>query len=388
MQVSRDPNPGNTPRIPSPVGANAAAEIVDPLANPEWDALVASHPDATIFHSSAWAQTLVESYGFKPRYVLQRDDRRLIGLLPLMQLGSRWFKQRLISLPFTDSCPPLVSASPTAPITPFNGTEGDRSRSLNSAAVGNPLLSTALQLATASGSQSIELRDCSVWTRDIQPSVTFLGHTVPLLASEEDQLQRCSPAMRRGLRKAGRSPLTLKEGCHLADVQAYYSLHCETRQRHGLPPQPFAFFRNIQRFILQKGLGFVILAMDGDVPVAGAIYFNFGRHALYKFGASSDSHLELRPNNLVLWQGIRRCSELGFSTLDLGRTSLDNEGLRRFKLGLGGEERLIHYVRQDLRSGSIVLTPDRAQGWHNRVFRRIPKFISRILGTILYRFVA
>jgi len=57
-------------------------------------------------------------------------------------------------------------------------------------------------------------------------------------------------------------------------------------------------------------------------------------------------------------------------------------------LGLGGEERLIQYVHQDVRSGSIVVTPDRAQGWHNRIFRRLPSPVSRALGALLYRFVA
>ncbi|MGE3310755.1 MAG: lipid II:glycine glycyltransferase FemX [Limisphaerales bacterium] len=389
MPAPRNADTLTRPTVPSTASAESSVEIVDPLEFPGWDDSLATHPQATIFHTAAWARALVSTYGFKARYQVQRKDRGLTALLPLMESGSRWRGRRLISLPFTDACPPLlgpeVSGSVSSRVSGFSTTpEGSLAR----IAASEPLLAAALRTAEATRCQFIELRDCEVWTRGIPASVAFLGHSIPLHASEEPQLQLCSPSMRRALRKANRGPLRLKEGRDWADVQAYYSLHCLTRQRHGLPPQPIGFFRNIHRHLVQKGLGFVILALDEGLPIAGAVFFGFGRTALYKFGASADTHLELRPNNLVLWQGIRRCAELGFSALDLGRTSLDNEGLRRFKLGLGGEERLIQYVRQDVRSGCIVATPDRAQGWHNRVFRRLPRPISRALGAVMYRFVS
>jgi hypothetical protein len=388
MHVSCDADPGNTPKRPPDGQPIPGVEVVNPLGFKDWDSLLVEHPEATIFHTSAWARTLVDTYGFVPQYLVQRDGPRLLSLFPLMETGSRWIGHRCVSLPFTDGCAPLISSG-LLPCPEHQPRETDRPReSLQEVAASEPLLAAALRIANHLGCKALELRDCNRWTSQVLPSVVFHGHVVHLNLSEEEQLQRCSPAMRRGLRKAGRSPLQLKEGRDLADVEAYYSLHCETRRRHGLPPQPIAFFRNIQRHILSQGLGFVLLALDGDVPVAGAVFFGFGSHALYKFGASSDSHLELRPNNLVLWQGIRRCSQLGFSTLDLGRTSLDNEGLRRFKLGLGGEERLIHYVRQELRSGRIVVTPDRAQGWHSKVFRCLPRALSRAVGTLMYRFAA
>lgn len=388
MHPSCDTGPGN--RLPDGARIDPALpiELENPLGVADWDARLSKHPGATIFHTAAWARTLVETYRFRPRYLTQRLAGHVVGLLPLMQTGTRFTGRHEVSLPFTDSCPPLLPDPPRAPLDPVPKGATAPADSLTSRAGHEPLLAAALRLAGSDGCRSIELRDCEPWATGLQPSVVFLGHTVPLSESLDEQLSRCSPSMRRALRKAERSPLRLKEGRDLADVEAYYDLHCQTRQRHGLPPQPFDFFRNLHRHVLQAGLGFVVLAMDGDDAVAGAVYLGFGRKALYKFGASSESHLELRPNNLVLWQGIRRCAELGFSALDLGRTSLDNEGLRRFKLGLGGEERLIHYVRQDVKSGRIVATPDRAHGWHTQIFRRLPRPLSRALGRLLYRFVA
>ncbi|MBL9127732.1 MAG: GNAT family N-acetyltransferase [Verrucomicrobiales bacterium] len=382
----------DSPTPVPPQGSRGGAGTIcieDPLSVADWDDRLARIPEATIFHTAAWARVLIDTYGFPPLYLTQRHEGRLLGLLPMMRTGSRWLGYRHVSLPFTDGCPPLLPPKDehSCP-SPAKQPAAEASITLDTMADRHPLLAAALSDARTRRSRFLELRDCEPWTCGVAPSVVFHGHAVPLLDSAESQLQQCSPAMRRALRKGDRSPLRLKESRELADVEAYFELHCQTRQRHGLPPQPFAFFRNLQRHLLHPGLGFVILALLESRPVAGAIFLGFGRTALYKFGASSESHLDLRPNNLVLWHGIRRCAELGFATLDLGRTSLDNSGLRRFKLGLGGEERLIHYVRQDVRAGRVIATPDRAHGWHNRVFRCLPRPLARTLGVVLYRFVA
>ena len=78
----------------------------------------------------------------------------------------------------------------------------------------------------------------------------------------------------------------------------------------------------------------------------------------------------------------------GAKTLDLGRTSIGNEGLRRFKLSWGAQEHKIEYVKYDLRRNIFVTETDAATGWHNRVFRALPTGVSRMIGATLYRHLA
>ncbi len=75
----------------------------------------------------------------------------------------------------------------------------------------------------------------------------------------------------------------------------------------------------------------------------------------------------------------------GARTLDLGKTSLAHEGLRRFKLGWGAEEEKIEYVKLDLRRNVFVTETDNIEGWHNRVFRALPAGAARVVGAALYR---
>jgi hypothetical protein len=75
----------------------------------------------------------------------------------------------------------------------------------------------------------------------------------------------------------------------------------------------------------------------------------------------------------------------GATSLHLGKTSLANEGLRKFKLNLGAVEERIEYVKFELRANRFVVETDNIAGWHNRVFRGLPVLMSRQAGKLLYK---
>jgi len=135
---------------------------------------------------------------------------------------------------------------------------------------------------------------------------------------------------------------------------------------------------------MQTGHGFVFTASHQGRVIAAAVFLHHRRHALYKFGASDYDAQDLRPNNLLMWEAILHYREQGFASLDFGRTSLANAGLRRFKLGFGPSERTIQYSRFDFRSNRYVTTADRAEGSLNRLFRCLPLPVLRLLGSALY----
>ena len=81
---------------------------------------------------------------------------------------------------------------------------------------------------------------------------------------------------------------------------------------------------------------------------------------------------------------MRHCAMRGDSALHLGRTSLANEGLRRFKLSLGALEETVRYCRYDFASERFVSDVDRAEGWFNQIFARLPLPLLRLAGQILY----
>jgi hypothetical protein len=137
--------------------------------------------------------------------------------------------------------------------------------------------------------------------------------------------------------------------------------------------------------IIKPGLGFVVIAEKEARPIAAAVFFIYGSKAFYKFAASDLTFQSLRPNNLVMWRGIESLIQRGADTLGLGTTSMEGEGLRRFKLSWGSEEEVIRWFRFDI-SKSRWLTPrGRGSKLLKRIFATLPVAANRIAGAILYR---
>jgi lipid II:glycine glycyltransferase (peptidoglycan interpeptide bridge formation enzyme) len=206
-----------------------------------------------------------------------------------------------------------------------------------------------------------------------------------LTAGEDGLFSRLESSVRRAIRKAEKAGVTVEILQSVEAVRIFYSLQCQTRKRHGLPPQPFSFFLNIHRYILSQDMGRVVLARYHGRPIAASVYVNLGDRAIYKYGASDEAFQDLRGSNLVMWTAIKEYVRRGAKHLDLGRTSIGNEGLRKFKLGWGAEEHKIEYVKFDMRKNEFVADVDETSGWHTRVFRRMPGFLSRAVGAVLYK---
>jgi hypothetical protein len=331
---------------------------VNPLEHPDWDAPLTRRPDFSFFHGAAWSRVLAETYGFTP--VWQAGEG---ALLPLMEVDSRLTGRRGVALPFTDECAPLCRS-----VEEFQ-----------------PLFQSAVAMGRKRGWRFIELRGGRQFLVEAPASLSFYGHRLDLLADEARLFEKMDGSARQAVRKAEKDGVTVEVSQSEAAVREFYYLQCLTRKRHGLPPQPLNFFVNIWRHILSQNQGMVALAGWRGIKVAGAVYFFLGGRAIYKYGASDLRQRHLRANNLVMWEGMKWLARQGASCLHLGKTSLANEGLRRFKLNLGAVEQRIEYVKFDLRTNRFTVESDGITGWHNRVFRVLPVFLSRRAGELLYK---
>jgi CelD/BcsL family acetyltransferase involved in cellulose biosynthesis len=333
-----------------------------PEIDPAWDDWISSFPEATIFHSTAWANVLRRTYGHQPFYCRYPEAGEPSLLLPMMEVRSWLTGCRGVGLPFTDLCAPLVR----------DGSSVMR------------IVEMIAGLARTRRWRHLELRGGPPPVPAARPHTSFHGHSLDLRAGTDVLFALLANSVRRAIRKAERSKVAVEMASSLAAVRDFFHLHVRTRRRHGLPPQPWSFFRNIHSAVIEPGSGFVATARHSSRPVAAAIFFTHGKTSLYKFGASEKQTQHLRGNNLVMWEAIRYLSARGFRTLHLGRTSLDNEGLRRYKLSWGSSEERIDYYRFDPATGACCPPPDRGPHFHTRVFSRLPIPLNRLIGAAIY----
>lgn len=336
--------------------------VVDPAQDAAWDALIAKHPRCSVFHTAAWARVLSESYGHKPVYLVFSQLGKPAAVLPIMEVASSLTGRRGVALPFSDCCSPLL----------FEG-------------VG--MTSIAKHLASLTREQNwkyLEVRGGDAFTSDQGSTPTFYGHALALSGDAQESRGKFSGAARRNLRKAQQSGLTVQITRSREAVSQFYKLHLRTRRRHGAPPQPFRFFDNIYRYLIEAGLGFVVLASRDGEPMAGAVYLTHGENAVYKFAASDERSNQHRANYLVMWEAIKYLCATGAKNLHFGRTSPDKAGLRQFKLWWGAQEEEIRYWRFTLGTGNWTSVAPDSGSLAQHVFRNLPSAVNRLAGALLY----
>ncbi len=341
--------------------------IIDPRLEPRWERFAEGQPAASVFHTAAWCRVLADTYGFKPKYVAAFDDEGEIrAAVPLMLVDSWLTSRRLVGLPFSDLCTPLVA---------------DESYGL-----------AALQVAQAQvdelGASMMEMRGCGevdAPALGFTNGTNFLRHVIPLDPDAGTMEARLHTSAKRAIRKAEREGITVHVRTDIASMREFYRLMVLTRRKHGLLPQPWRFFKNLHKHLFENGEGRLLLAEYNGQVIAGDLLLKFRDELVYKFNASDPAFLHLRPNNLLLWRAMTLGGELGCKTLDLGRCDLDNEGLRRFKLLWGSTEETLSYYYYPSNKGPSGLLSARYSRTALAAFVKFaPTVALQRVGTMLY----
>ena len=82
---------------------------LNPLEDGRWDRFVQKHPRSSVFHTSAWLEALRRSYGYHPVVIAtSAPGQELEDGMVFCRVDSWLTGRRLVSLPFSDHCEPLV----------------------------------------------------------------------------------------------------------------------------------------------------------------------------------------------------------------------------------------------------------------------------------------
>ena len=232
---------------------------------------------------------------------------------------------RIVSLPFTDACDPLLTSADAF------------------AELVAPLLEAGVPV-------HLRCRDDRVAEADPRFQVVKRArwHVVDVDRAHEEIWSDTHPSAQRAVRRARSSGVKVRPLEGEPGIADFHRLHVALRKsKYRLLAQPHAFFTALMdRFGPHEGwlpLG----AYVDDVLVAATVYLRWGDVLSYKFNASSPGDLGVRPNNLLLWEGVLLAQAIGCRTLDLGPSDDDQPGLIRFKRQHGGVESEVRSLRHD-----------------------------------------
>jgi CelD/BcsL family acetyltransferase involved in cellulose biosynthesis len=339
----------------------------DPIEDPRWNALIERHPRGGVFHSPQWLSALKTAYGYEPFAVTTSPpgSAELNDGLVFCRIKSWLTGSRLVSLPFSDHCEPLVD-------------QPDRL---------NALLDYVQQTAIEEKLKYVELRpafDLPVDSSGFGAGESFHLHRLDL-SNTSDALFRSfhKDCIQRKVRRAERELLTYEEGNSEELLQKFYKLLLLTRRRHALPPQPLSWFRSL---IAHLGdiLKIRIASKDGR-PVASILTLSYKKIVVYKYGCSDASASNLGGTPFVFWKAIQQAKEQGMLELDMGRSDSDNPGLIAFKEHWGAQPSRLIYWRYPKPAAQ------RHGGWKTRLVRQlvsaVPDSSLVVAGKLLYRHI-
>jgi CelD/BcsL family acetyltransferase involved in cellulose biosynthesis len=340
--------------------------VVHRSDDPGWLRFVQEHAAATPFHHPAWSAAVAATYGY-PSFVLalRAEDGCLLAGMPVMEVRNPLGRPRLVSLPFTDYCPPLVR-------------EGED--------VGRFV--EALSQRRSSGDDlAIEVRGALPLGSRSHQRVIGTRHLIDLERDPDAVYRRFDGSrVRKRIASARALGVTVTLERSRDALATFYGLHCETRRRLGVPVQPGRFFDHIWQYMLEPDLGFVAVARAGQKPIGAALFLAWNRHLIYKYSASDRRQLNLRPNLMVLWAAMEWGCRNGYRSFDMGRTDAGNESLRVFKAGWGSTEVPLVYTQL----GRSI--PPRGHSGASRglalLIRYSPTIVCRAVGELLYRYAA
>jgi CelD/BcsL family acetyltransferase involved in cellulose biosynthesis len=340
--------------------------FLDPCSSDEWMQFVATHPDATVFHHPAWIRVIRETYGF-PMFAacLQREGRICSGI-PLAEVRSALTGHRLVSLPFSDHCMPLVRENDPSHVEKL----------ISFTRVHRVETGARIELHAELRGMSASHLQCNhvLHTLDIR------NEPCELFASFDRRTTQ------RSIRIAEKKNVEVKECRTKAEFDHFYELHVKTRKRLGVPVQPKALFDNIWELMLVRGLGFALIASHGGTPIGGGVFFTFNNTVFFKYSASDMKYKSLQPSHAFIWAAIQLAYAQGCTTLDFGRTDRLHEQLRRFKNSWSATEHDLNYTIIGELPRSERLS--KLQSTLGHIIRRSPKFVCRLSGEVLYKHFA
>jgi peptidoglycan pentaglycine glycine transferase (the first glycine) len=165
---------------------------------------------------------------------------------------------------------------------------------------------------------------------------------IDLRPDEEELLMAMKSKTRYNIRLAKRRGVKVELG-GVQDLPLFYEMYTITSARDDFIIRPFSYYADAWGTFVEQGLAQLFLARYQGESLAGLMLFHYGDKVWYMYGASTERHRNLMPNQLLQWEAMRWAKARGYAFYDMwGAPDVLDEkdamwGVYRFKAGFGGE---------------------------------------------------
>ena len=345
--------------------------VVEPWKDARWDAYVASHPRATVYHTGAWIRIVCEIGRYPSLCLVAEHDGHVTGVLPLVAVDSVLTGRRISTLPFSDVCFALTDDAENA----------------------GALLVEARAIRRKRRAAFYEMRGLPA-LRDgsdapaegFAKSGHFFDFVIPLAGDTEAVRKTFSKtAVRQTITKGARLGVTVRLG-GAQDLDAFYDLYLRNRRRHGIPPQPRRLFAMILDRLTADARSMLYLAEHEGHAVAALIMMRHLGVTYAKYEGVDETRRDLVALYPLIWKTIEDAVLAGNHTYDFGRTAADNPGLCEFKQRWGTNRVDLPYYFDPPGEGlSVVKSASLKYRVFTGAFQRMPASLAVRIGERMFR---
>jgi len=349
-------------RAPADIATDAGVLRVRPMEaadSARWDAFVEACPEATFFHRAGWRRLLEDVLGHRTYYVLAEADGRIEGVLPLGHVKSRLFGSALVSTPFCV----YGGVAATSP----------RARAA--------LTERACALARDLRVDYLELRHLVPRNFDWPRKDLYVTFRRPIDPDPEQNMLAIPRKQRAMVRKGMQAGLVSEID---AGVDRFYRAYSESVRNLGTPVLPRRWYAALQAEF--GGACDVLTVTREGRLVASVLSFYFRDQVLPYYGGGTDEAREVKGNDFMYWELMRRAGERGYRLFDYGR-SKQGTGSFSFKKNWGFEPEPLAYEYYLVRAKSVPeVNPLNPKYRHFiRVWQQLPLGVTQALGPLLAR---
>ena len=281
----------------------------------EWDEFAFRHTDL-IFYQSVWSWVLREGLGGQPLYFYLKDGGEIVAGLPGVLLSFGIFKILYASIPYGH----LIGEKPYYPAFLQLLEKEFRKKGIDQVRL------TESPFSDLYSPESF---------RPISAKCTLLdlrGY------GKEKIWEGYKKNIRRDVRKAQRSGITIRGGDSKEDIRTFYGLYLTSMERNrAMAKYPLRWFEAVYEGMAEKGWGTFMFAELKDEAIAGAVFIKSPTSIHYFHNGSRYESLKLCPNELLIHSALEEAIEKGNPSFDFMGSDPNDASLIRFKEKWGGQ---------------------------------------------------
>jgi FemAB-related protein (PEP-CTERM system-associated) len=282
-------------------------KTLDKANYPRWDNFVQATADATFFHLSGWKTVIEKAFGHKVYFLYVERDGEITGIFPLVHVKSLLFGNTLVSTAFCV----------------YGGIVAKDEQTYSE------LDTEACRLAEQLGVDCLEIRNRTHKTPSRPYKDLYVTFRKELDANVEKNLLAIPRKQRAMVRKGIDAGLTSTIDTNVDRLHKAYS---ESVRNLGTPVFSKKYFQILKEVFAEQC---EVLSVEHNGQLIGSVMnFYFKDEVLPYYGGGTELARDLKGNDFMYWEVMRRAVEKGVKIFDYGRSKVGT-GSYSFKKNWG-----------------------------------------------------